>query len=148
MNFVETHKGEFGVEPMCKLLPIAPSTYYARAAVIADPSLACKRVKKDKQDFKDIQRVFEDSGNRYGIRKVWHQLLREGSAIARCTVHRLMKNNGLQGVVRGKKVITTNSDALQPCPDDKVNRQFTASAPNQLCHSVIGVRLHLWCALR
>ena len=73
------------------------------------------------------------SGGRYGARKVWHALRREGHDIARCTVERLMKAMGLQGVVRGKKVVTTNPDTSQSCPDDKVNRTFAAEMPNQLC---------------
>ena len=79
-----------------------------------------------------IKQVFDGSRGRYGARKVWHQLRREGRDIARCTVERLMKVMGLQGGVRGKKVITTNPDAAQPCPDDKVNRAFVADMPNQL----------------
>ena len=72
------------------------------------------------------------AGGRYGARKVWHQLRRGGSDIARCTVERPMKAMGVQGIVRGKKVITTNPDAAQPCPDDKVNRAFLADMPNRL----------------
>ena len=79
-----------------------------------------------------IKRVFDGSRGRYGARKVWHQLRRDGHDIARCTVERLMQVMGLQGVVRGKKVITTNPDTAQPCPDDKVNRAFVADMPNQL----------------
>jgi len=79
-----------------------------------------------------IKQVFDGSRGRYGARKVWHQLRREGHDIARCTVERLMQIMGLQGVVRGKKVITTNPDTAQPCPDDKVNRAFVADMPNQL----------------
>jgi transposase InsO family protein len=79
-----------------------------------------------------IKEAFDGSRGRYGARKVWHQLRREGHDIARCTVERLMKVMGLQGVVRGKKVITINPDTAQPCPDDKVNRAFVADMPNQL----------------
>ena len=79
-----------------------------------------------------IKKAFDDSRGRYGARKVWHQLRRKGHDIARCTVERLMKVMGLQGVVRGKKVVTTNPDTAQPCPDDKVNRAFVANMPNQL----------------
>ena len=79
-----------------------------------------------------IKEAFDGSRGRYGARKVWHQLRRSGHDIARCTVERLMKVMELQGVVRGKKVITTNPDAAQPCPDDKVNRAFVADMPNQL----------------
>ncbi|MFV0291897.1 MAG: IS3 family transposase [Paracoccus sp. (in: a-proteobacteria)] len=79
-----------------------------------------------------IKQAFEDSCGRYGVRNIWHQLRRNGHDIARCTVERLMKAMGLQGVVRGKRVITTNPDAAQPCPDDKVNRAFVADMPNQI----------------
>ncbi len=94
--------------------------------------LASGRAKQDAVDRAAIQDAFDNSRKRYGARKVWHQLRREGRDIARCTVERLMKVMGLQGVVRGKKVITTNPDAAQPCPDDKVNRAFVAAMPNQL----------------
>lgn len=130
--FIDEHKDQLGIEPICKVLPIAPSTYRTHASIARNPDLASKRVQQDKADIAEISRVFEASGCRYGVLKVWHELLREGHEIARCTVQRLMKSNGLQGVVRGKKIITTNPDALQLCPDDKVNRQFVASAPNQL----------------
>ena len=79
-----------------------------------------------------IKQAFDGSRGRYGARKIWHQLRRSGHDIARCTVERLMKVMGLQGVVRGKKVITTTPDTAQPCPDDKVNRAFVADRPNQL----------------
>ena len=79
-----------------------------------------------------IKEAFDGSRGRYGARKVWHQLRRSGHDIARCTVERLMHTMGLQGVVRGKKVLTTNPDAAQQCPDDKVNRAFVADMPNQL----------------
>ncbi len=130
--FIEEHRDTFGVEPVCKVLPIAPSSYYARRTIARDPGLASDRAKSDIHDSAEIKRVHEQSGDRYGARKVWHQLRREGKDVARCTVERLMKTLGLQGVVRGKKVITTNPDTSQPCPDDKVNRQFTAASPNQL----------------
>lgn len=130
--FIEEHRAVFGVGPICRVLPIAPSTYYARAAIERDPDLALDRAKQDKEDSREIDRVFEASGSRYGARKVWHALCREGHDIARCTVERLMKTMGLQGVVRGKTVITTNPDTSQPCPDDRVNRKFIAQTPNQL----------------
>jgi len=130
--FIDDHQDMFGVEPICRLLPIAPSSYYARRAIAGDPALASDRVKSDARDSAEIERVHEQSGKRYGARKVWHHLRREGTDIARCTVERLMKTLEIQGVVRGKKVITTNPDTAQPCPDDKVNRKFTATSPNQL----------------
>ena len=130
--FIEEHRAVFGVGPICRVLPIAPSTFYSRQAIEGDPNLASVRSKRDALNKVHIQRVFDGSRGRYGARKIWHQLRRENKDIARCTVERLMKVSGIQGVVRGKKVITTNPDALQPCPDDKVNREFKAQSPNQL----------------
>ncbi len=130
--FIDAHRAIFGVEPICRVLPIAPSTYHARAAIARNPDLASDRAKSDVRDSEEIRRIHADSRGRYGSRKIWHELRREGRDIARCTVERLMKAAKLQGVVRGKKVITTNPDTSQPCPDDKVNRAFTAALPNQL----------------
>jgi len=130
--FIDEHRAVFGVEPICRVLAIAPSTYYARAAIARDPELASDRATRDEKDSREIKRVFDASGGRYGARKVRHAPRRDGQEIARCTVERLMKALGLQGVVRGKKVITTPPDASQPCPDDKVNRAFVAETPNQL----------------
>jgi putative transposase len=132
MMFISDYRDTFGVEPICRVLPIAPSTFYARVAVECHPDLASGRAKRDVLGKADIKRVFEGSRSRYGARKVWHALRREGKDIARCTVERLMKAMAIQGVVRGKKVITTNPDASQPCPDDKVIREFVAQMPNQL----------------
>ena len=132
ISFIEDHKVVHGVEPICRVLPIAPSTYYARSAVARDADLASDRAKQDAIDRKKIKDAFDGSGRRYGARKIWHDLRRDGHDIARCTVERLMKVMEIQGVVRGQKPITTNPDTSQPCPDDKVNRDFTASMPNQL----------------
>ena len=130
--FIEDHKEAHGVEPICRALPIAPSTFYAHAAIARDPDLASDRAKQDALDQKKIKDAFDSSGKRYGARKIWHELRRTNHDIARCTVERLMKVMGIQGVVRGQKPITTTPDTSQPCPDDKVNRDFTASMPNQL----------------
>lgn len=130
--FIADHRCVHGVGPICQVLGIAPSTYYAFRVVERDPELASDRARQDKQDMAAIQQAFDGSRGRYGARKVWHQLRRSDHDIARCTVERLMKIMGLQGVVRGKTVITTNPDAAQPCPDDKVNRAFIADMPNQL----------------
>ena len=130
--FIEDHKVVHGVEPICRVLPIAPSTFYAHAAIARDPDLASDRTKRDIIDAEKIEEAFDDSGKRYGARKIWHELRRNNHDIARCTVERLMKTLGIQGVVRGQKPITTNPDTSQPCPDDKVNRDFTAIMPNQL----------------
>lgn len=129
--FIEKHRGVFGVEPICRVLPIASSTYYAHAAIAKDPALAPNRTQKDSKDAEEIRRIHQQSRERYGARKVWRQLRREGHGAARCTVERLMRALGLQGVTRGKKK-TTIPDPAQPCPDDKVNRQFSATATNQL----------------
>ncbi|MCV2891472.1 IS3 family transposase [Ruegeria sp. XHP0148] len=130
--FIDDQRGVHGVGPICRVLGIAPSTYYAVKAVARDPALASDRARQDQLDMAAIKDAFDGSQGRYGARKVWHQLRRGGHDIARCTVERLMKVMGLQGVVRGKKVITTNPDAARPCPDDKVNRAFVADMPNQL----------------
>jgi transposase InsO family protein len=130
--FVDDHRGVFGVGPICRVLGIAPSTFYSFKAVERDPAVASDRARQDRKDMTAIKQIFDGSRGRYGARKVWHQLRREGRDIARCTVERLMKVMGLQGVVRGKKVVTTNPDAAQPCPDDKVKRVFVADMPNQL----------------
>ena len=132
IDFINDNRADFGVEPICKVLPIAPSTAFHNLAVMRTPELASNRAKQDLKDRHKIDRVFAESGHRYGSRKVWHQLSQEGFEIGKCRVERLMKEQGLQGVVRGKKVITTNPDTAQPCPLDKVDRQFKASAPNRL----------------
>ena len=118
--------------PICKVLPIAPSTYRAHVARRADPATAPPRIKRDIVLCAEIKRVFDENYQVYGVRKVWRQMLREGHAIARCTVARLMRKMGLQGVIRGKRLRTTVSDKAKPCPLDHVNRQFRASRPNML----------------
>ena len=132
ISFIEDYKVLHGVEPICRVLPISPSTFYSHAAIARDPDLASDRAKQDAIDRKKIKDAFDDSGKRYGARKIWHELRRNNHDIARCTVEWLMKVMGIQGVVRGQKPITTNPDTSQLCPDDKVNRDFTASMPNQL----------------
>ena len=109
--FIDDHRRVHGVGPICRVLGVAPSTYYAVKAVARDPALASDRTKQDQLDMAAIKDAFDSSRGRYGARKVWHQLRRGGHDIARCTVERLMKVMGLQGVVRGKKVVTTNPDA-------------------------------------
>jgi putative transposase len=129
--FIDEHRDVYGVEPICRVLPIALSTYYAHTAVARNPELASDRAKQDVADAELITQAYRKSGCRYGSRKIWHQLRREGHDIARCTIERLMQAHGLEGVTRGKKR-TTIPDPAQPCPQDRVNRQFTAEAPNQL----------------
>ena len=130
--FIDEHRAVHGVEPICRVLPIAPSSYHAHAARRADPGKLPARARRDITLRTEIQRVYEENFRVYGVRKVWRQLLREGIAVARCTVARLMRTMGLQGVVRGKRVRTTISNAAAPCPLDRVNRQFKAPRPNAL----------------
>jgi putative transposase len=130
--FIDEHRALHGVEPICRVLPIAPSTYHAHAARRADPGKLPARARRDITLRTQIRRVYEENFCVYGVRKVWRQLLREGIAVARCTVARLMRTMGLQGVVRGKRVRTTISNAAAPCPLDRVNRQFKAPRPNAL----------------
>jgi putative transposase len=130
--FIDEHRVLHGVEPICRVLPIAPSTYHAHAARRADPGKLPARARRDIILKTKIRRVYEENFRVYGVRKVWRQLLRDGIAVARCTVARLMRTMGLQGVVRGKTVRTTISNAAIPCPLDRVNRQFKAPRPNAL----------------
>jgi len=130
--FIDDHREEYGVEPICRVLPIAPSTYHERVAQRRDPSRSSARVQRDRALKPEVLRVFAENFGVYGVRKVWHQMNREGLAVARCTVARLMREFGLQGVIRGKPVKTTISDRAAPCPLDQVNRRFHAPAPNML----------------
>lgn len=130
--FIDEHRAVYGVEPICRILPIAPSTYYAHARCQAAPERRSPRAQRDEVLSGHIQRVWEENFQVYGVRKVWRQLKREGVVAARCTVERLMRRLDLQGVVRGKPVKTTISDKAKPCPLDKVNRQFRAERPNAL----------------
>ena len=130
--FIDAHRAEYGVESICKQLPIAPSTYYEQKSRQADPSRLPPRVRRDAELSGSIHRVWEENFRAYGARKVWRQLRREGIPAARCTVERLMRREGLCGVVRGRKKRTTiPADAAQ-CPLDRVHRQFVASRPNEL----------------
>ena len=130
--FIDDHRRAYGVEPICKVLPIAPSTYYAHVATRVDPTRLSARAQRDATLRREIRRVFEQNFRVYGVRKIWRQLRREGFDVARCTVARLMKVSGLQGVIRGRKPRTTIADKAAPCPRDHVNRQFQAPAPNRL----------------
>jgi putative transposase len=130
--FIDDHREAYGVEPICKVLPIAPSTYREHAARRADPAKLSARAKQDVSLKMEIRRVFAENFEVYGVRKVWRQLRREGFDIARCTVERLMRNMDIRGVIRGKPVKTTISDKAAPCPLDHVKRQFRAPRPNVL----------------
>jgi transposase InsO family protein len=130
--FIDDHRGSYGVEPICRVLPIAPSTYHARVAQRADPAKASPRARQDGVLREQIRRVHAANFGVYGARKVWRQLGREGVTVARCTVERLMRQMGLRGAVRGKETRTTIADKATPCPADKVNRQFRVPRPNAL----------------
>ena len=131
-SFIDQHRERFGVEPICKLLRVAPSAYWRHAARQRDPSLRSARAQRDEFLVPHVQRVWQANMQVYGADKVWRQMNREGLEVARCTVERLMRRLGLQGVRRGKVERTTISDARAPCPLDRVNRQFKAERPNQL----------------
>jgi len=130
--FIDDHRGAYGVEPICKVLPIAPSTYFDHRAKQADPARLSARARRDAALRPTINRVFKDNLKVYGARKVWLQMNREGVSVARYTVERLMRVMGLHGVIRGKAIRTTTPDKAAPCPLDHVNRQFHAPAPNRL----------------
>ncbi len=130
--FIDDHRQVHGVEPICKVLPIAPSTYRAHAARRRDPDRRPARARRDEVLKVEVGRVFEENFAVYGVRKVWRQLRREGFDVARCTVERLMREMGLFGAIRGKPVKTTRSDKAAPCPLDRVNRRFQPPAPDRL----------------
>lgn len=130
--YIDRYRDAYGVEPICKVLQIAPSCYRRHAAQRRNPALRCDRAKRDDEVITEVQRVWHANMQVYGADKVWKQLNREGIGIARCTVERLMKRLGLQGIRRGKVVRTTVPDTSAPCPLDRVNRQFKAERPNQL----------------
>jgi len=130
--FIDEYREAYGVEPICRVLPIAPSTYHQHVAQRQDPSLLSERARRDRDLKPEIARVFAENFAVYGVRKIWRQMKREGFVVARCTVARLMQEMGLQGVIRGKLVRTTISDKAASCPLDHVNRKFYAPAPNML----------------
>ena len=130
--FIDEHRGSYGVEPICKVLPIAPSTYYDQKARENDPTRLPARAQRDTVLSGEIERVWKENRRVYGAHKVWKQLNREGVAVARCTVERLMRRNGICGVVRGRKPRTTIPDEVATRPMDLVDRDFTADRPNQL----------------
>lgn len=132
MGIVEEHRARFGVEPICRALQVAPSSMWRELARRRDPRLRPQRQKLDAALVPEIERVWTGNLRVYGVRKVWKQLHREGRAVARCTVARLMRANGWRGAMRGKRVRTTVPDAKAACPLDRVNRAFRAERPNQL----------------
>jgi transposase InsO family protein len=130
--FIDEHCAEHGVEPICRVMQIAPSTYWLHAQRRAQPARRPARAQRDEALSQRIEQVWNANMKVYGARKVWRQLAREGTAVARCTVERLMRRQGLRGVVRGKGIRTTVADPAATCPSDKVRRQFKASRPNEL----------------
>jgi putative transposase len=130
--FIDEHRARCGVEPICKAMQVAPSAYWRHAARKRDPALLPARARRDAHLLPQVQQVYDQNLQVYGADKVWHQLQRQGEDVARCTVERLMRRLGLQGVRRGKSVRTTVPDAKAACPRDHVNRQFRAERPNQL----------------
>ena len=132
VTFIDAHRGTYGVEPICEVLPIAPATYFRQKTEQAHPARRSARAQRDAWLTAQIQRVWDANFGVYGARKVWRQLTRDGIAVARCTVERLMRQMGLQGVVRGRTFKTTIPDDAAARPADLVNREFVATRPNEL----------------
>ena len=130
--FIDDHREAYGVEPICAMLPIAPSTYYEAKARQADPTRVPRRTQRDRQLRPEIERGWRANRRVYGAKKVWKQLNREAIPVARCTVARLMAGLGLRGVVRGRRVRTTIPAVVAERPRDLVERNFNATRPNQL----------------
>jgi transposase InsO family protein len=131
-KFIDQYRHAYGVEPICRVMQVAPSGYWRHAAQQRNPALRCARARSDDVLSVEIERVWQANLQVYGADKVWRQLRREGNDVARCTVERLMRKAELRGVVRGKVVRTTVADVATPCPLDRVNRKFKAQRPNQL----------------
>ena len=132
VTFIDAHRGTYGVEPICEVLPIAPATYFRQKTEQAHPARRSARAQRDAWLTAQIQRVWDANFGVYGARRVWRQLTRDGIAVARCTVERLMRQMGLQGVVRGRTFKTTIPDDAAARPADLVNREFVATRPNEL----------------
>lgn len=145
VRFIDEHRDVYGVEPICNVLPIAPSTYYAHKAREADPELRPARARRDEELRGEIRRVWEANFQVYGVRKLWRQLKREGITVARCTVARLMREMGLRGAVRGRRTRTTVPADLTDRPLDRVQRNFTAEHPDQHHRCFLGVRPDVRC---
>ena len=125
--FIEAHKERYGVEPICRVLQFAPSTYWS--ARRRPPSA---RTRRDEQLVGEIGQVHRENFGVYGARKIWAQLNREGTSVARCTIERLMRSIGLRGAVRGRPRRTTTPSEASPRPADLVDRNFRPPAPNRL----------------
>jgi len=133
VDFIEANREEYGVEPICDVLPIAPATYYVHRARIRAPELRPARAKRDDELRPEIQRVWDENELVYGAKKVWKQLRRESIPVARCRVERLMRQMGLRGAVRGRAfTVTTAANDTAARPPDLVEREFHATRPNQL----------------
>jgi putative transposase len=133
VSFIDQHRETYGVEPICAVLPIAPSTYFQHKSRQQNPTTRSTRRRRDDELRAAIQRVWDEHQQVYGPRKVWRQLRREGVRVARCTVERLMRDMGLRGAVRGRAwKVTTQSDPAAARPTDLVDRQFAATRQNQL----------------
>jgi putative transposase len=132
VDFIDRHRAALGVGSICRTVQFAPSAYYDRKRQSADPELRSPRQKADAVLQSAIRALWEDNFRVYGVRKVWHQLKREGYLVARCTVERLMRSMGIQGVVRGQAKRTTISSESDPRPLDLVQRNFHADRPNQV----------------
>ena len=150
MAFIDAHHEDLGIEPICRELAIAPSSYHEHAARFADPGKRSARARRDDEIKQQIRRIHAASFGLYGTRKVWHQLRREGIKVAKCTVERLMQAMGLAGVRRGKKTITTVSNPKAPCPLDKVNRKSRVTSQRKSTTStiIVSIRLSLHSLLR
>jgi len=133
VDFIDEHRDVYGVEPICAVLPIAPSTYHEHRSRRRDPERRPTRAKRDDELRPEVRRVWDENFAVYGAEKVWRQLVREEVAVARCTVERLMREMGLRGAVRGRAwKLTTVTDEAAMRPPDLVEREFTATRPNQL----------------
>lgn len=133
VRFIDQHRATYGVEPICAVRPIAPSTYFLRKAQQQDPTTRAARARRDDALRAVIQRVWDEHEHVYGPRKVWRQLRRDGMRVARCTVERLMREMGLRGTGRGRAwKTTTQADPAATQPADLVDRRFVATRPNQL----------------
>ena len=129
VRFIDTHRQDYGVESSCKLLPIAPSTYYKHGRERRFPELRAARTRSDERLASQIERIWLASDQNYGAYKVWRQLQREGHKVARCTVERLMARRGWYGVTRRKSPRTTRAALATRRPEDLVKRAFKASGP-------------------
>ncbi|MES1936226.1 integrase, catalytic region [Salinisphaera hydrothermalis C27AD] len=132
IDFIDHHRNVYGVEPICKVLPIASSTYYDAKLSQAGPARRSARQQRDARMRGAIQQMWHANRCVYGARKVWRQLQRGRLTVARCTVERLMRDMGLRGVTRGRAPRTTRWGARQTAPENHVRRDFTAAAPNRL----------------